>query len=46
MIKSLQIGGLLAFTIRDIYLNHSTDNGMKFKDALEELQAEGAIELV
>lgn len=37
MLQVLKVGGILAFTIRDIYLNSETDNGMKFKEAIQEL---------
>lgn len=46
MLKTVISGGHIAFTIRDIYLDHSTDNGMNFKDALEELEASGKMQLV
>ena len=45
ILKTLKVGGRMAFTIRDIYLDHATDNGMNFKDALEELVERGEIKL-
>ena len=34
MLKTVKVGGYIAFTIRDIYLDEATDNGMNFKGAL------------
>lgn len=46
MLSALKAGGMMAFTIRDIYLNHETDNEMKFKDAIDDLVNNGKMELV
>ena len=45
-LKALRPGGHMAFTIRDIYLNPETDNGMNFPGALKKLEEEGLIEKV
>lgn len=37
MLKTVKTGGYIAFTIRDIYLDDETDNGMNFKNALDDL---------
>ena len=46
MLKCLKPGGHMVFTIRDIYLNYDTDNGMRFQDALADLVAGGEISLL
>ena len=43
MLKSLRPGGHMIFTIRDIYLNPETDNGMNFSGKLAELEEQGQI---
>ena len=42
-IKVLRPGGHMIFTIRDIYLNPETDNGMEFKGKLHHLEQQGLI---
>ena len=37
MLKSLRPGGFMIFSIRDIYLNPETDNGMNYVGKLAEL---------
>ena len=46
MLKALRPGGHMAFTIRDIYLDPATDNGMNFPGALKKLEDDGLIEKV
>ena len=41
MLKSLKPGGHMIFSIRDIYLNPETDNGMNFVGKLAELEEAG-----
>ena len=41
MLKVLRPGGYMIFSIRDIYMNPETDNGMGFSVKLTELEAEG-----
>ena len=46
MLKCLRPGGHMVFSIRDIYLNPETDNGMNFVGKLAELEEQGKIRLV
>lgn len=41
MLKCLRPGGHMIFTIRDIYLDPATDNGMNFTGKMAELEAAG-----
>lgn len=43
MLKSLRPGGYMIFSIRDIYLNPETDNGMNFVGKLAELEEQGVM---
>ena len=43
MLKTLRPGGHMIFSIRDIYLNPETDNGMNFSGKLAELEEQGTI---
>ena len=42
-LKALRPGGYMIFTIRDIYIDSKTDNGMNFMPKLNELANAGAI---
>ena len=42
-LKVLRPGGYMIFTIRDIYIDSKTDNGMNFMPKLNELAESGAI---
>lgn len=42
-LKCLRPGGYIAFTIRDIYLDSATDNGMNFHGKLKELVEGGKL---
>ena len=46
MLKTLRPGGYMIFSIRDIYLNPETDNGMNFVGKLAELEQQGSMILV
>ena len=46
MLSCVKVGGLIAFTIRDIYLDSGTDNGMDYKPTLDKLVSDGVIEMV
>ena len=46
MLSCVKVGGYIAFTIRDIYLDSATDNGMDYKLTLEKLKSDGVIEMV
>ena len=37
MLACVKVGGLIAFSIRDIYLDAQTDNGMAYKPTIEGL---------
>ena len=41
MLKCLRPGGHMIFSIRDIYLNNATDNGMNFIGKITELEEQG-----
>ena len=45
MLSCVKIGGFIAFTIRDIYLDAATDNGMNYKPTLDALIRECQIKL-
>ncbi len=45
MLSCVKVGGRIAFSIRDIYLDSATDNSMNFKPTLDTLTNEGLIEL-
>ena len=42
-LKALRPGGYMAFTIRDIYLDKATDNGIDFVGKLQTLSDAGRI---
>ncbi len=46
MLSCVKVGGYIAFTIRDIYLDSETDNGMEYKPTLDKLKSDGIIEMV
>ena len=45
MLSCVKVGGRIAFSIRDIYLDSATDNSMNFKPTLDTLTNEGLIQL-
>ena len=46
MLKVLRPGGYMIFSVRDIYLNTETDNGMNYVGKMAELEHQGKILLI